>query len=246
MLTRPPSKQIKKYIRHVYGRLAASGTSNISGSPIAGGADLARSLGYNTAESPIPEKAWDLFAGCGNPLEGIDVETDWTVLDLGCGVGIDCQMAALPLRPPGKAIGLDITEKLLQLARTYSLANPGLRCHWVLADGEHLPLKSNSVNLALANGAFNLMPSKKRAMSEIHRVLKPGGQLAVTDLLKVGEMEPITNGWDDAWVWCVAGALTPSEFVALMKLTGFSKWQTNIKSTYGPLAAAQVVASKGK
>ena len=138
MLAKTRSTKIKDYIRHVYARLAASGTSNISGSPITNGEELARRLGYDTAGSPIPKKAWDLFAGCGNPLEGIDIESDWTVIDLGCGVGIDCQMAALSLHSPGKAIGLDITEELLQLARTYSSINPELCCHWVLADVEPL------------------------------------------------------------------------------------------------------------
>jgi ubiquinone/menaquinone biosynthesis C-methylase UbiE len=207
---------------------------------------LARSLGYDTGASLLPREIWNLFAGCGNPLEEIIFESDWTVLDLGCGVGIDCQLAALQLHPPGRAIGLDMTQELLQRARTSASTNPALHCHWILADGEHSPLQDESVHLVSANGSFNLMPTKRAAMEEIHRILKPGGQLVVADLLRMEEMKPVKDGFEDAWAWCVAGALSSEELDALLKATGFSRWETKIKSTYGPVAAAQVEAFKAK
>ena len=240
-----PEKKIKAYICQLYGRLASAGTANLSRTPILCGEALARSLGYDTSNLPIHKKAWKLFAGCGNPLEKIDIKPHWTVLDVGCGVGIDCQVAALPLRSPGQVIGLEITGELVQRAQAYSSANPKLRCRWMIGDGESLPLMAESVNLAMANGSFNLMPHKEQALAELYRVLKPGGHLVVADLIRIGEIEPITAGLEDAWAWCVAGALSAYEYDILLKAAAFSWWDLQTKCTYGPLAAAVLVARKG-
>jgi len=244
MSTSAANRKIKTYIRQLYARMANQGTANLSRAPIVAGESLARTLGYDTSKPPIPEKAWELFAGCGNPLEGINVEPDWTVLDLGCGVGIDSQVAALSLRPPGVVIGIDITPELLKLAHNYAGNSSGLCCHWVAGDGEQVPLRNESVHLVIANGSFNLMPKKKQALAEIYRVLKPGGYFALADLVLVGKMEPITAGFEDAWAWCVAGALSDDDYDILLPSIGFSWWQVSIKSSYGPLASAHVIARR--
>ena len=243
-MVKPSAKNIKDFIREIYGRMANAGTANLSQAPIDYGESLARALGYDTSKYSIPQEAWELFAGCGNPLEIIGLKPDWTVIDLGCGVGIDSQLAAFFLEPPGRVIGIDLTRELLNLAKEYARAHPN--CHWVTGDGEQLPLGQRSVHLAIANGSFNLMPNKEQALAEIYRVLKPGGYLALADLILVGEMEPITDGFEDAWSWCVAGALSASEYDSLFKAIGFSWWKLKEKSNYGPLAAAHVLAQKGR
>jgi arsenite methyltransferase len=138
---------------------------------------------------------------------------------------------------------MDITRELLHHAREYSSSHPV--CHWVTGDGEQLPLRSECIDLVTANGSFNLMPHKEQALTEIHRVLKPGGYLSLADLIAVGEMEPIIEGFEEAWGWCVAGALTATEFDFLMQSTGFSWWELKEKSNYGPLTAAHLLARKG-
>ena len=243
MVVKPSAKNIKDFIREIYGRMANAGTANLSQAPIDYGESLARALGYDTSKYSIPQEAWELFAGCGNPLEIIGLKPDWTVIDLGCGVGIDSQLAAFFLEPPGRVIGIDLTRELLNLAKEYARAHPN--CHWVTGDGEQLPLGQRSVHLAIANGSFNLMPNKEQALAEIYRVLKPGGYLALADLILVGEMEPITDGFEDAWSWCVAGALSAREYDSLLKAVGFSWWELKEKSNYGPLAAAHLLARKG-
>ena len=246
MSANPSHEHLKTCVRQLYERLAALGSANPSHAPIVCGENLALTLGYDTSGLQIPKEAWGLFAGCGNPLETVDLDPGWTVMDLGCGVGVDCQIAARSLQPPGMAIGVDFTEGLLRLAKTYASANPTLRCHWLAGDGEHLPLARETVNLVTANGCFNLIPDKKKALAEVYRVLKPGGHLALADLLRVDKMEQITDGFEDAWVWCVAGALSPEEFDGLLVDTGFSKWEMSTKSTYGPLAAAHLLVFKGR
>jgi len=244
ILSSLPDRKIKRHVRELYARLANVGTANLSQVPIASGESLARTLGYDTSSLPIPEKAWELFAGCGNPLEEIDLEPHWTVMDLGCGVGVDSQVAALSLRPPGRVVGMDITAELLRLAKNSAPEGSGLHCHWVVGDGEQLPMQNESAHLIIANGSFNLMLRKKHALAEIYRVLKPGGHLALADLVLVDKMEPITVGFEDAWAWCVAGALSADDYNILLPSIGFSWWQVSIKSSYGPLASAHVIARK--
>jgi arsenite methyltransferase len=242
MMEKQSSRKIKACVRKLYAKLADHGTANISSLPILSGEELASALGYDTSFLPIPQEAWRLFAGCGNPLEEVGIEQHWAVLDLGCGVGIDCQLAALSLEPPGRVIGVDITRELLQHAREYSYAHP--LCNWVAGDGEHLPLRSGCIDLVIANGSFNLMPHKEQALLEIHRVLKPGGYLSLADLMVVGEMEPIVEGFEEAWSWCVAGALTAEEYDVLIRSTGFSWWELKEKDRYDPLAGANLLAQK--
>jgi ubiquinone/menaquinone biosynthesis C-methylase UbiE len=115
----------------------------------------------------------------------------------------------------------------------------------VAGDAEQLPLRPANVDLVIANGSFNLMPHKDQALAEICRILRPGGYLALADLIVVGEIEPITEGFEDAWSWCVAGALSADEYDVLLKSEGFSWWKLKEKGNYGPLAAAHLLARKG-
>ena len=147
-------QEIKSSVRQLYARLAAAGTTNLSNAPISSGKALAQSLGYHTDSLPLAAECWSLFAGCGNPLEGIALQPSWSVLDLGCGVGIDSQIASLSLQPPGRLIGLDITSELLDRAKVFAESSTIPVCHWVVGDGESLPLPEESVDLVVANGSF--------------------------------------------------------------------------------------------
>jgi arsenite methyltransferase len=239
-----PPENIKTYVRQVYQRLAIAGSVNLSRAPIPSGEDLARLFGYETDNVPVAKKAWNLFAGCGNPLASISIQPKWTVLDLGCGVGIDSQMAALSLRRPGRVISLDFTPEFLHLARAHASVQVLDRCSWVAGDGEHIPLRPQSVHLVMANGSFNLMPDKELVLAEVHRILVPGGRLTLTDLIRVGEVPAMAGGHEDAWTWCVGGALSASEYDLLLRKAGFSRWQLRTTHVFGPLAAAHVLARK--
>jgi ubiquinone/menaquinone biosynthesis C-methylase UbiE len=115
----------------------------------------------------------------------------------------------------------------------------------VAADGETLPVRPAAVDLIVANGSFNLMPNKALAMAEISRVLKPGGHFVLADLVVVGQMEPIPDeAAEEAWSWCVAGALSAGDYEDLLSSAGFSWWELKEKAHYGPLASAHLLAQK--
>ena len=100
------------------------------------------------------------------------------------------------------------------------------------------------MHLVLANGSFNLMPRKEQAMAEIHRILKPGGYLVLADLALVGKVETINEGFEDAWSWCVAGALSADEYNDLLESEGFFWWELKVKCDYGSLAAFHLLGQK--
>lgn len=243
-LTMVPER-LKHATRMIYRRLARAHSTNLSEAPVPNGETLARTLGYDPDRLPLPAPAWDLFAGCGNPHEFLALQPEWRVLDFGCGAGIDTQIAAIRLRAPGLAIGLDYTRELLDLARAYTASHLRNRCIWLAGDGEDLPLRAESVHVAFANGSFNLMPRKERVLGEVRRVLVPGGTLIVTDLVRIGAVGPFGAVFEDAWAWCVAGALAPDEYDPLLAGVGFSRWELRLATEYGPVAAAVLVAHKG-
>lgn len=238
-------ERLKLAMRMIYRRLVLARSTNLSEAPVPTGETLARTLGYEPDRLPLPAAAWELFAGCGNPHEFLAPQPEWRVLDVGCGAGIDTQVAASRLRAPGLAIGLDYTRELLDLARAYTASDLRNRCIWLAGDGEALPLRAESIHAAFANGSFNLMPSKERLLWEVRRVLVPGGTLIVTDLVRIGAVGPFGEGFEDAWAWCVAGALAPHEYDPLLAGAGFSRWELRLAKEYGPLAGAVLVAHKG-
>jgi SAM-dependent methyltransferase len=238
-------ERLKDATRMIYRRLARAHSTNLSEAPVPSGETLARTLGYDPDGLPLPTAAWELFAGCGNPHEFLALQPEWRVLDIGCGAGIDTQIAALRLRAPGLAIGLDYTRELLHLARAYTASHLRNRCIWLAGDGEDLPLRAESIHVAFANGSFNLMPRKERVLREVRRALVSGGRLIVADLVRIGVVGPFGEGYEDAWAWCVAGALAPDEYDPLLAGAGFSRWELRLATEYGPLAGAVLVAYKG-
>jgi arsenite methyltransferase len=238
-------ERLKRAARMIYRRLAEAHSTNLSDAPVPIGETLARALGYDPGGLPLPMAVWELFAGCGNPHEFMALQPDWQVLDLGCGAGIDTQVVAIRLTPPGLAIGLDYTGELLTLARAYTAPHLRNRCTWLAGDGEDLPLHAESIHVAFANGSFNLMPRKGSLLREIRRVLVPGGRLIVTDLVRTGDVGPFGELFEDAWAWCVAGALAPEEYGPLLEGAGFSRSELRLTEGYGPLARAVLIAHTG-
>ncbi len=181
-------ENIRTSIKERYTAIARSPSSE-KDFPV--GPECAKSLGYSTAEvDALPLTVTESFAGVGNPFTLGEIETGETVLDFGCGSGMDCILAARKVGPEGKVIGVDMTQEMVKKAsgnaEALGLSNVEFR-HGTI---ESLPVKDGSINVAISNGVFNLCPDKPAVATEIFRVLQAGGRLWMADILLEDHVTP--------------------------------------------------------
>ena len=190
--------QLQAEIKAIYAAVAEDPTGDFHfhrGSTFA--ADF---LGYDKgALDALPDAATASFAGVANPHRIRDLEPGETVVDIGCGAGMDLLLAALAVGPEGVAIGVDMTEAMRDRARS-AAAELGLENVSVRAgDALHLPVDDESVDVVISNGVLNLVPDKAQAFSEIVRVLKPGGRLQLGDIVVKEELSEGIRNDIDLW-----------------------------------------------
>lgn len=174
-----------------------------------------------TEASQIPETAILASLGCGNPTALAQLGEGETVLDLGSGGGIDVLLAARKVGPTGFVYGLDMTDEMLELAER-NRAEAGLEnVKFLKGHIEDIPLPDGSVDVIISNCVINLSVDKDKVIREAFRVLKPGGRLAVSDVVVEGELaEPLRKDME-LYVGCVAGALEQSDYLAKLQTAGF-------------------------
>jgi SAM-dependent methyltransferase len=178
---------------------------------------------YTTDEqSSLPEKAVLASLGCGNPTALIDLHPGETVLDLGSGGGIDVLLSARRVGPTGKAYGLDMTDEMLSLARQNQLQSGLSNVEFLKGEIEHIPLPDNSVDVIISNCVINLSADKDRVLAEAFRVLRPGGHLAISDVITRGHLDDRVRQSMLLWVGCIAGALDESDYEARLATAGFT------------------------
>jgi arsenite methyltransferase len=214
-------RDIEKEVRSRYGAIAAGG----AGADPAARA-VAQAFGYSPEElNSVPEGA-NLGLSCGNPTAFAGLRHGETVVDLGCGGGIDVFLAAGKVGPSGKAIGIDMTPEMIDLAKRNALKGPGGKPYgnveFHLARIDALPLKSDSVDCVISNCVINLAEDKRAVFREIARVLKPGGRLAVSDIALKKELPPEIAGDLAAHVGCISGAIGIAEYEKALAVAGFS------------------------
>ena len=177
---------------------------------------------YSAADtSVVPEGAVLASLGCGNPTALAELRGGETVLDLGSGGGIDVLLSARRVGPTGKAYGLDMTEEMLALARE-NLRKSGLEnVEFLRGQIEQIPLPDASVDVIISNCVINLSADKRQVLAEAFRVLKPGGRLAVSDVVVRGSVPAEVRRSMELWIGCLAGALEIGEFEALLRESGF-------------------------
>jgi SAM-dependent methyltransferase len=173
------------------------------------------------ATLPAGEEA--VSYGCGDPITLASLQPGQTVLDLGSGAGLDCFFAARKVGESGHVIGVDMTPEMIERARSSAqrldLRNVEFRQGYL----EDLPVAAGTVDVVISNCVINLSPDKSRVFAEAFRVLKPGGKLAVSDIVTDGPLpEPIKQSLS-AWAGCVAGALDAREYTGMMQAAGFTK-----------------------
>jgi arsenite methyltransferase len=221
------SNDIRQAVREKYGAIAASVTKGSTegwcGPAACGCGDPITSNLYTEAEAgSLPADAVTASLGCGNPTSLLALEPGQTVLDLGSGGGIDVLLSARRVGPTGKAYGLDMTDEMLALARENQRKAGATNVEFLKGTIESIPLPDNSVDVIISNCVINLSSDKDAVLREAFRVLKPGGRLAVSDVVVRGDVPPDIRRSMELWVGCIAGALEETEYAAKLKAAGFA------------------------
>jgi arsenite methyltransferase len=176
---------------------------------------------YSDEAEGAPATAVDASLGCGVPTAVADLHEGETVLDLGSGAGADVLISARRVGPTGRAIGLDMTDEMLDLARR-NAAHAGVdNVEFVKGYIEEMPLEDESVDVVISNCVINLSADKRRVLQEAGRVLRPGGRFAVSDIIADDDMNAATRADMQQWTGCIAGALTRAEFEGALADAGF-------------------------
>src|SRR6266571_1889134 len=219
---------IKDVVKEKYGeaalRVLNGGGSSCCGAATSCGTDVdpITSRLYDEGQATqIPEEALKASLGCGNPTALATLNPGETVLDLGSGGGIDVLLSARRVGPAGKVYGLDMTDEMLALARENQRKAGVDNVEFLKGEIEAIPLPDGSVDVIISNCVINLSADKDRVMAEAFRVLKPGGQLAVSDVVVRGEVPPAIRKSVELWIGCVAGALEEQEYREKLTKAGF-------------------------
>jgi SAM-dependent methyltransferase len=170
----------------------------------------------------LPKTAADASLGCGNPTAVADLREGETVLDLGSGGGIDVLLSATRVGPTGFAYGLDMTDEMLELARTNQREAGATNVEFLKGYIEDIPLPDASVDVVISNCVINLSLDKPRVLGEIARVLRPGGRIGISDVVAENHLSPAERAERGEWVGCIAGALSFEEYEQGLTGVGFT------------------------
>jgi arsenite methyltransferase len=173
------------------------------------------------SEHGAPEEAVAASLGCGVPTAVADLHEGETVLDLGSGAGVDVLISAQRVGPTGRAIGLDMTEEMLALARSNARKAGIANVEFLKGEIENVPLPDASVDVVISNCVINLSGDKSRVLREAARVLRRGGRFAVSDVIADPHMDEATRTDMEKWTGCIAGALTVEQFDQALSAAGF-------------------------
>jgi arsenite methyltransferase len=193
----------------------------------------------------VPESAVRASLGCGNPTALATLAPGETVLDLGSGGGIDVLLSARRVGPAGKAYGLDMTDAMLELARANARESGLTNVEFLKGQIESIPLPDASVDVIISNCVINLSGDKDQVLREAFRVLKPGGRLAISDVVVTGELPADVRRSMELWVGCVAGAMTDTEYRQKLSAAGFTDIDLETTRTYNTEAARTFLADAG-
>jgi arsenite methyltransferase len=247
------SEHLKDVVREKYGEAAlrarAGERSSCCGGAAASAAACCDPITSNLydaeQEGQVPDAALRASLGCGNPTALAELKAGETVLDLGSGGGIDVLLSARRVGPTGKAYGLDMTDDMLALAEDNRRKSGLQNVEFLKGDIEQIPLPDNSVDVIISNCVINLAADKDRVLREAFRVLKPGGRLAVSDVVVRGEVPDVVRKSMELWVGCIAGALRDHEYVTKLVKAGFSDIEIERTREYSVDDARTFLAAEG-
>jgi len=234
---------LRKSVRERYGGLArekgngccgdsgSCGGSSQDSSPHAAEAGCC-GVGYTDSDrASVPEGA-NLGLGCGNPSQLVSLRAGEVVLDLGSGAGVDCFLAASKVGPSGRVIGVDMTPEMVARARDLARSSGRTNVEFRLGEIEHLPVADASVDVVLSNCVINLVPDKGQVYREAFRVLRPGGRLAVADVLATRPISDEMRNDHERWSSCSSGALSRDEVVERLRSAGFLSIEVTVQGDH--------------
>lgn len=214
--------KIKQIIKKHYGKVAGrgGGCNSCSCDSNADNEQISKSIGYSDQEIKSVSDA-NLGLGCGNPTGMGEIKEGEVVLDLGSGAGFDCFLAAQKVGKSGKVIGIDITQEMVNIANTNAKKYGYKNVEFRLGDIEKLPVDDNSIDVVISNCVINLAPDKSKVFSEVHRVLKPGGRVYLSDIVLLKELSKEQRNNEKLIAGCVGGALLKDDYLKIIKNAGF-------------------------
>ncbi len=195
------------------------------------GAKFAESVGYpQELLEQLPEGMYESFTGAGNPQAYVELKGGETLLDLGCGAGLDLYLYAQKVGLTGRLYGLDLSPAMLDKAQA-NLVQTGVKnCRFLCCPADSIPLEDNAVDVVTSNGIYNLSPDKEAVLREVLRVLKPGGRTVFSEIVLSAPLpEEIRKSIDD-WFRCIGGALPEDKFLELMRKVGFRQVEVLAKA----------------
>lgn len=220
------NKDIHKSVQEHYGRLAENSLAlNVIDDCCSSPGDTSccdSSALYEADLSWLPTDMAGFSLGCGDPITLAELEAGHTVLDLGSGGGLDCFLAAERVGPQGKVIGVDMTPAMLAKANQNKEKLGLEHVEFRLGQIEAIPVDSGTVDVIISNCVINLSPDKQAVIDEAFRVLKPGGKLAVSDIVTRGRFTAEDRANMQAWAGCITGAEDVGDLVAALKKAGFA------------------------
>ncbi len=213
------------------------------------GRAFAESVGYDAAQlDRLPRGIWESFTGAGNPQPFVDAQPGETVLDLGCGAGLDLYLYAKKVGSSGKLYGLDLSPAMLDKARSNLSTSGVTNVDWLLAPADAIPLPDRSVDLVTANGIYNLSPDKDAVMREVARVLKPGGRTIFAEIVLKSALPVEVRREIDDWFRCIGGALVQHDFLERLERNGLIHpqvlWIGRNARTGHPLSLSAVIRAE--
>jgi SAM-dependent methyltransferase len=217
----------KDLVRNWYGGVAVGGAGCCGSN--ATPQEASCSMGYSEAElAALPEGA-DLGLGCGNPQAIAAMGPGEVVVDLGSGAGIDCFLAARQVGANGRVIGVDMTHEMLAKARANTERVRAANVEFRLGEIEHLPIADNTADVVISNCVINLVPDKPQVYREAFRVLKPGGRIAIADVVNTAPLPPELASDATPLCTCLAGAATTRQIEDWLATAGFGNIRIAIK-----------------
>jgi arsenite methyltransferase len=217
-----PDYDVKEMVKDRYGQVARqllSAPESCCGAPTDA---VSRDLYDKDDAVSVPEAALRASLGCGNPAALAEIRPGETVLDLGSGGGIDVLLSARRVGPTGKAFGLDMSDDMLVLAEQNRQLSGLTNVELLRGEMESIPLPDESVDVVISNCVINLSADKARVLEEAFRVLRPGGRLAVSDIVLRGQVPADLRKIAPLWTKCFGGALEESEYRAMLTTAGFT------------------------